>query len=107
MCWGRCTALQDNYWPVIQEFDSGVLRLKPEEEIDPDGADKLKVKKQSSLLNAQSLREKQHTFALLLLQCKYKYKVQNALLSIQTEERAGGIVQVLGHYSGSCRSPVS
>lgn len=59
--------------------------MKPEEEIDPDGADKLKAKKQSSLLNAQSLREKQHTFVILLLQCKYKYKLQNALLSVQTD----------------------
>lgn len=83
MCWCRCTALRDNYWTVIQEFDSRVLCLKPKEEIDTDGADKLKAKKQSSLLNVKSLREKQQTFAILLFQCRYK--LQNALLSIQTD----------------------
>lgn len=51
--------------------------------MDPDGADKVKAKKQSSLLDAESLREKPQTFATLLLLCKYK--LQNALLSIQTD----------------------
>lgn len=78
-----CTALQDNYWTIIQEFASRVLCLKPKEEIDPGGADKLKAKKQSSLLGVESLREKQQTFDILLLQ--YKSKLQNALLSIQTD----------------------
>lgn len=85
MCWCRCTALQDNYWTILQELDSRVLCLKPKEEINPDGANKLKAKKKSSLPSAESLKENQHTFAILLLQCKYKYRLQNALLSIQTD----------------------
>lgn len=108
MCCCGCTALQDNCGTIIQEFASRVLCLKPKEEIDPGGADKLKAKKQSSLLDVESVREntacsRHLIFYFCSINLSFKMPCSPFRL---TEEHAEGIGQVLRHCSGSCSAGI-